>query len=141
MNQSTSAEVEGYLEQYGWSYRKNGKGVYLSGWVSDKRAYPLRVIVEDNFTTLAVQPFVKTEVDILAFPEVSAHLLELNYHSYMVKVSIDDSGDVALSITLLNEAIDFDQFSSCISILGHYADQVYEEIELAFNTDIHSQNL
>lgn len=135
MNQCSSAAVESFLNQYGWKYTQSAKGVFQTGWSSDFRSYPLRILIDEAFLTLQVQPFFRTDVDLSAFPDVTTYLLEMNYHSLMVKVSIDEVGDLVLSVSILIQTLDFDNFSSALGILAHYSDQVFDEINHLLNAE------
>lgn len=129
MNQLSTNAVETFLTRYGWKFTKSTRDVILTGWTSDLRSYPLRIIVDEAFLTLQVQPFLKMEIDLSAFPEVATQLLELNYHSLLVKVSVDDIGDIVLSTSLLREDLSFEDFSAVLGVLAHYADQIFDEMD------------
>ena len=133
MNQSTPDEVERFLEQYGWTYRPHGRGVWMSGWASDLRSYPLKIIWDESFVELAIQPFYKLDFDWEAYPDISTWLLELSDNYKMIKVSIDQVGDLVLSLVMINHNLDYIRFSTGLGILGYYADIIYDEISEALD--------
>tara|TARA_B100001094_G_C18147003_1_gene781378 strand:- start:29 stop:463 length:435 start_codon:yes stop_codon:yes gene_type:complete len=128
MIQSTPGDVEDYLAAYGWNFRRHGRGVWISGWSSDERSFPLRVTWSESFIDLMVQPLYKLEFDWEAYPEVATWLLELGHQYSMIKITIDEIGDLVMSLSLVNHNLDAISFSTSLGIIGHYADRVYGEI-------------
>lgn len=137
MKQCAPPLLEKYLHDYGWSFNRAGAGVWYSGFRTERRSYPVRLVLDSSFLSLVVQPLVKMELDLEAFPEVAGYLLELNFQSYMARLGVDEIGDVVLSIDLINGAFGFDEFMTAMGVLGHYADHMYNEITqyLAQNFD------
>lgn len=133
MNQCTSDVLEKYLKTYGWSFRTNGQGVWMTGWASEKRSYPLRIILDESFITLNVQPLLKLDVDLEAYPELAVTLLEVNQHCHLVKIAIDEVGDIVLSLSLVSEFFSYELFSTSIGLLGYYSDYLYDEITSFFD--------
>lgn len=129
MNQCTPEILEEFLADYGWNYYKVTKGIWTTGFATDIQTFPLKIILDDNFVTFSVQPLLKLDFDIIAFPEISAHILELNFHSHVVKLCIDDVGDIVLTYALLNQVFDFEQFSTALGVLGHYTVQFHKELD------------
>lgn len=128
MNQCTSSDLEGYLRDYGWSFKRGGKGVWHSGFSTDHRSYPVRIMLDDNFLTISVQPLIAIDIDLEAFPELTTYLLELTYQSYMVRLGIDEVGDISMSINLMVGFLEKESVQIALSLLGHYSDLFYTDM-------------
>ena len=133
MIQSTPSEVERFLGEYGWEFRRHGRGIWLSGWSSEQRSFPLRVTWEDSFVEFMVQPLYKIDFDWEAYPEITAWLLEVGHRYKLIKIAIDEAGDLVMSMSLINHKLDYTAFSTSLGVIGYYADKVYEEISEAFD--------
>ena len=141
MNPQTSSFIEDSLHRYGWSFTKIAKGIFITGWASECRDYPLRIIVDETIVTFQVQPLAIVDQSLLESPEILSYFLELNYHYHLAKLAIDEVGDLCLSISTLCSNIDFDQFSNCLGILAFYAEELFMDLERLANPKVLSQSI
>ena len=128
MIQCSSSSLEGFLIDYGWSFKKVSRGVWRTGFTTEKRSYPVRILLDNHFLTLSVQPLLKIDIDLEAFPEAAAYLLELNHEASMVRLGVDEVGDITMSLNLINGSFSKDDFHLSLGLIGHYADTFYAEI-------------
>lgn len=128
MNRCPSELLESFLLDYGWSFRREGAGLWKTSFHGEAQLFPLSIIMTDNVLSFVIQPFVELSVDWESWPEISRLLLELNARATMAKFSISGEGRIELSIEVLNSALSFDSFSLTMGLLGYYADTYYEEI-------------
>ncbi len=133
MNRCSSEMLECYLRDYGWSFRSNGPQSWLTGWQGQDRSYPLTVHLNDTWLVLNVNPFLKLNIDWESWPEISRYLLELNADCHMVKIVINQNGDIGLVLELLASNLAYSDFSDALGVLGYYADYLYDEILSQFD--------
>ena len=128
MNRCTSELLESFMLDYGWSFRREGAGLWKSSFRGEEQLFPLSIIMTDNVLSFVIQPFIELSVDWESWPEISRLLLELNSKATMAKFSLNVEGRIELSIEVLNNAFSFDSFSLTVGLLGYYAYAYYEEI-------------
>lgn len=120
--------LESYLADYGWSFRREGEGSWRTGFRGEDQCFPLHILLSDSWVTFSVQPFLSISVDWDSWPEISRLLLELNSTSTMVKLSVDGSGQMELSLDAFSLNFNYDAFCLAMGLLGFYADSFYDEI-------------
>lgn len=128
MDQISSQQIEGFLCQYGWNFKKVDESHYETGWQGKKRSFPMTISICDTWIGFEITPFLETEIDWESWPEVSAFLLEFNDRSRMVKASTNEQQLICLSIEAFASRFCFAEFSDCLGILGFYADQLDDEL-------------
>lgn len=133
MSRCSSPKLETYLRDYGWSFRNESENSWVTGWQGQDRSYPLTIDLNDTWVILSVTPFLKLNIDWDSWPEISRYLLELNHQCHMVKIVINDCGDIALILEILASNLAYNDFSDALGILGYYADFLYDEILSQFD--------
>ena len=128
MSRMTPELLESYLADYGWAFRTISPGHWVTGWQGQDRSYPLVVTLSDTWLSFLVKPFLRLEVDWENCPELSQFLLELNNTCHMVKLVIDDRGDVCLGLEVFANHIVFGNFADSLGVLGYYCDFLYDQI-------------
>lgn len=128
MNRCTSEVLESYLCDYGWTFRREGEGLFRTHFQGDEQSFPLNIIMTDNVISFVIQPFVDITVDWESWPEISKLLLELNARSALAKFSINLEGQIELSMEVLAGSFGYESFSLSMGLLGYYADAYLEEI-------------
>lgn len=128
MNRCTSELLESFMLDYGWSFRREGTGLWKTSFRGEEHLFPLSIIMTENVLSFVIQPFIELSVDWESWPEISRLLLELNSKATMAKFSLSGEGRIELSIEVLNNAFSYDSFSLTMGLLGYYADAYYEEI-------------
>ncbi len=128
MVQQVSGQLESYLRDYGWSFRKMDDNHWVTGFQGKDRSYPLRLLVSDTWITFQIHPFLKLNVDWECWPELAKFLLELNHSSQMVKLVLNEKGHIGLTLEALASGLNYEAFSDCLGILGYYADYLFDEV-------------
>jgi hypothetical protein len=128
MNRVTSDIIETYLKRYGWSYHADGQSCWMTGWQSEARAYPLIISLNDTFVSLTVAPLMKLGLEWDAWPEIMRYILDLNHDCRMVKLGIDEFGDLTLSLYAFSGRLTYEEFADALGVVGHYAERVFDEM-------------
>jgi hypothetical protein len=128
MNRCDGKLLESFLSAYGWSYRREGDGAWRTGFRGEDQSFPLSILLSESWVTFSVQPFLSIPVDWESWPEISRMLLELNSKSTMVKLSLNPSGQMELSLEAFAINFEYDVFCLAMGLLGFYADSFYDEI-------------
>lgn len=132
MQRTSTETIEHFLDRYGWTYHGTSDRVWITGWQSDERSYPLTVSLSDTWILFQVKPLIKVSLDWDYLPELTRHILELNNDCHMVKFSIDEFGEIILSLQLFSSSLTYEDFSDALGIIGHYTDLAYESISKFF---------
>lgn len=124
----TSDDVVSFLERYGWTFHALGPNRWVSGWQSDKRSYPLSIELSATWVSFEVTPFMKLDIDWDSWPDIMRFLLELNHDSQMVSLGLDKDHQLVLQTQLLTESLTYEAFADTISLIGFYAESIYDAI-------------
>ncbi len=122
--------VESFLEQYGWDFSVSGPNAWCTGWQGDRRAFPLVIELTETWLSFTVAPLLRLGPDWRSYAEVHLKVLEFNNDCKLIKLGIDEYGDLVMSFQLLLSNVDYDGFSDSLGILGYYADRVYDGVVL-----------
>lgn len=128
MDSISPTRLENFLKNYGWSYQPAPNNAWYTGWQGERRSYPLTIRLTDTWVLFQVTPLMKLGVDWYAWPELSRFLLERNHDFHMVKIGIDEYGEVSLSLQLFNYNFAYEVFSDALGIIGHYTEIFYDEL-------------
>jgi hypothetical protein len=128
MGRLTPEKVEQYLETYGWSFHAESDLKWVTGWQGEQRSYPLTISLTETWILLQVKPLLRADVEWENWGEVLRHMLELNNDCHMVRLSLDEYGDIILSMQLFSTLMPYDEFSDALGVLGHYAEILYEDL-------------
>jgi len=130
-------DIELYLKDYGWDFSLSGPDIWSTGWQGDNRSYPLIIKLTETWLSFSVAPLLRLGPSWSSYPEVSLKLLELNHDCQLVKLGIDEFGDVTLSAQLLTSCVDFGVFSDYLGVIGYYADKIYDCLEAELGESEH----
>lgn len=128
MVQQVTGQLESYLCDYGWTYRKTDGNQLVTGFQGKDRAYPLRILSSETWVTFHIHPFLKLSIDWECWPELAKFLLELNHSSQMVKLVLNEKGHIGLTLEMLVSGMSYDCFSDGLGIIGYYADYLFDEV-------------
>ena len=120
--------IETYFEQYGWSYERTGESDFRTGFRGDKSLFRIMVRLTENWVYFSISPFVVAPQDAACEHRLYRHLLRLNQEINMAKFTIDEDGDVILTVELPAENLDYNEFSDALGALSYYADDNYKRI-------------
>jgi hypothetical protein len=137
----TPEVVDGYFEQYGWSYtRDEGSSDWTTGFRGDVANFRIFVKLTENWVYFTIIPFVIGPQDSERRARLHWHLLRLNRDINMAKFALDEDDDVVLTVELPSENLDYSEFSDAINALCYYADDTYlEMLNLAQTSDASSR--
>jgi len=124
-----SAEhIETFLSDYGWDFTPQNNNSWMTGWEGTVGSYPLNIVLQDTLVSFVVRPLID---DVTAFeesPELVADILKLNHDLKLVRLSLDENGDICLCFDSFQEALSFESFSNILGVLGYYSDVLTSEI-------------
>lgn len=122
-------EVRGCLEKDGWPVEIVTDTTLRSRFRGASKILPLFVHLDEKFATFAVIPFAKLPEDEDKLEAVVDRLLRLNREMNLAKVSIDEDGDVILSVEYPLADLDPSEVRDAVDVLSFYADKYTGEIE------------
>jgi hypothetical protein len=137
----TPEVIDGYFEQYGWSYsRDEGEHDWSTGFRGDVANFRIFVRLTDNWIYFTIIPFIVGPKEPERRARLHWHLLRLNREVNMAKFALDEDNDVVLTVELPSESLDYSEFSDAIGALCYYADDTYVEmLNIAQKTDAASR--
>jgi len=122
------AEVRACLEKDGWPIELVSESTIRSRFRSGERIFPVFVHVEPDYVTFAVIPFVKLPKDDEVVQPLVERLLRLNRDMNMAKFSVDEDGDVVLSVEYPLEDLDPSEVRDAVDVLSFYAEKYRAEV-------------
>src|SRR5262249_52435227 len=93
------------------------------------RIFPVFVHLEELFVTLAVIPFSRLPEDPEAADGLMKRLLQINREINLAKFSIDDDGDVILSVEYRLDNLDPSEVRDAVDVLSFYAEKHFAEVD------------
>jgi hypothetical protein len=124
----TAETIAEYFEQYGWSYDQISETDFRTGFRGDVSIFRIVVHIADSWVYFSISPFVVAPQDPSCERALYKHLLHLNHEINMAKFTIDQDGDVILTVELPNENLDYSEFSGALGALSYYADDNYAQV-------------
>ncbi|UQA62365.1 YbjN domain-containing protein [Polyangium aurulentum] len=121
-------EIRGVLEAQGWPVERLSESTLRSRFRSKDRIFPLFVHVEHLFVTFAVIPYARLPEDQVAADAMMTRLLQMNREINLAKYSVDDDGDVILSVEYRIEHLDPSEIRDAVDVLSFYADKHHEGV-------------
>jgi hypothetical protein len=123
------ADVRACLEKDGWPIEVVSESTLRSRFRGGDRIFPVFVHLEPAYVTFAVIPFARLPDDEEVAEEVVAHLLRQNREMNMAKFSVDEDGDVILSVEYRIEHLDPSEVRDALDVLSFYAEKYREDIQ------------
>ncbi len=121
-------EILSYLQANGWPLERLSDSTARSAFSGSTRSFPFFVHVDPVFITLAAVPFVRLPSDEPAAKRLMDRLLHLNREINLAKFSVDDDGDVVLSVEYPLANLDASELRDALDALCYYADQTWNEV-------------
>ncbi len=128
MDRCTGSVLESYLSDYGWVFQTDAEHQWKTGFHGESCHFPLVIILSDTWVSFHIDPFLQIAIDWESWPEIALFLLELNARHPMLKIGVSTHGHIELSMDVLNRAMDYENFCLALSLLGFYADLIYDEV-------------
>ncbi|MBN1934826.1 MAG: YbjN domain-containing protein [Anaerolineae bacterium] len=120
--------IAGYFEQYGWSYERVNETDFRTGFRGDVSLFRITVRIAGEWVYFSISPFVIAPQDPECERKLHRHLLKLNHEINMAKFTVDEDGDVILTVELPGESLDYSEFSDALGALSYYADDSYAQV-------------
>jgi hypothetical protein len=121
-------EIRAVLEAQGWPVERLSEATLRSRFRSKDRIFPLFVHLEPLFVTFAVIPYARLPEDPDSAEAVMTRLLKLNREINLAKYSVDDDGDIILSVEYRIEHLDPSEIRDAVDVLSFYADKHHEDV-------------
>lgn len=126
-------EVRACLEKDGWPVEVLSDATLRTRFRGGERVFPLFIHREPEHVVFAVIPFVHLPDDDGAQDALAERLLEHNREMNMAKFSVDEDGDVVLSVEHRAEDLDPSEVRDAVDVLSFYAEKYRVEVQrLAF---------
>ena len=125
----TFDEVRAWLEKEGWPVEVISEVTIRSRFRAGERVFPLFVYREPLFITFAVIPFSRLPDDPYDAETLMKRLLKLNREINMAKFSIDEDGDVVLSVEYRIENLDESEVRDAVDVLAFYTEKHHGEVQ------------
>ena len=125
----TFDEVREWLEKDGWPVEVISEVTIRSRFRGAGRVFPIFVYREPLFITFAVIPFARLPDDPYDAEVLMKRLLKLNREINMAKFSIDEDGDVVLSVEYRIENLDPSEVRDAVDVLAFYAEKHHAEVQ------------
>jgi len=123
----TFDEVRACLESDGWPVEVVSDVTARSRFRSGDRIFPVYVHLEPGYVSFAVIPFARLADDESGDP-MADRLLELNREMNLAKFSVDEDGDVVLSVEYPIEDLDPSEVRDAVDVLSFYAEKYHAEV-------------
>jgi hypothetical protein len=125
----TLDELRACLETEGWAIVPLSETTLRGRFLAGGRVLPLLVHAGADFVTFAVIPFARVPEDRDEADPLVERLLRANREMNMAKFSIDDDGDVVLSVEYGVRDLDPSEVRDAVDVLAFYADKYAAEID------------
>ena len=123
-------DLRACLEKDGWPVDVVSDVTMRSRFRSGERIFPLFVHLEPEHATFAVIPFARLPTDESG-DLLADRLLVLNREMNLAKFSVDEDGDVILSVEYPLPDLDPSEVRDALDVLSFYAEKYRAEVEAA----------
>jgi hypothetical protein len=125
----TIADIHRFFETYGWKYEfEEASKSWHTGFRGDTANFSITVHLTDDWLYLFICPFANAPADPACELKLQYYLLRLNHAINMAKFSLDVDGDVALTVELPTESLDYSEFADGLNAISFYADAHYLDV-------------
>jgi hypothetical protein len=121
-------DITRYLGRDGWPMEKLGDATLRSRFRGERRAFPFFVHADRTFLSFAVVPYVRLPAVPEQAEKLMTRLLHLNREMNLAKFSVDDDGDVVLSVEYPLADLDESEIKDALDVLSFYAEEHWPEI-------------
>ncbi len=121
-------KVEGHLRALGWPVIALSPGTWRSSFRGRTGVFPLVIQVDDGWCKLQVLPIVRLPGDADKAEKLYLKLLKLNGELMLARFSLDEDGDVILSVELPLSDLDASEIKDALDVLSVYAERHQGEL-------------
>lgn len=122
------SKVEGHLQKLGWPVISLSPGTWRSSFRGNSGVFPLVIQVDDGWCKLLVLPIVRLPGDVDKAEKLYLRLLKLNGELLLARFSLDEDGDVILSVELPLSDLDASEIKDSLDVLSVYAERYQSEL-------------
>jgi hypothetical protein len=122
-------KVEQYLQQQGWPVTRIASGTLRSSFRGANATYPLVVQFEEGWVKLMVLPIARMPADASKAEVLYERLLRLNGEIMLARFSLDEDGDVLLSVEFPQDDLDPSEIHDSLDVLTYYAEKHAPELK------------
>jgi hypothetical protein len=123
-----TADIPAFFERYEWSCTQVDEAIWLSSFASERdEDFDLYVARSEDWIHFAVSP-------LTPHPQAECRealytaLLRLNGSIRLVRLGVDDEGDIVLLADLPIAVVDFAAFAATLDTLVNYTQQLAHEL-------------
>ena len=124
-----SIAIADFFEQYEWAAGEVEPGIWRSTFTTEaEEEFDLYVMVSDEWLHFAVSPLARmgeAEPSVRLF----AALLRLNQRMRLVRIALDDEGDINLVADVPRARFDFGDFALILDLLTEYTSVLAREVQ------------
>lgn len=121
MSRELMSRVEAFLQSRKWvTTRIDDRTIRSSFKVGRGTMYPLIATCDANWVKLAVVPLGRLPADLTKAEKLYAQLLRWNGEIMFARFSLDEDGDVTLSVELAAKDLDDSDLSDALDVLTYY---------------------
>lgn len=124
----TFEDIVAYLRSDGWPVEPLREQTIRSSFRGEQRSYTFFVHAEAAYLVVAVVPYQRLPVDEDEAQRLMDRLLHLNNDMMFAKFSVDEDGDVVLSVEYPLAHLDRSELRDALDVLTFYADKHWPEI-------------
>ncbi len=124
----TAETIRDYFERYEWSYEQIAETDFRTGFRGDVSVFQIIVRIAENWVYFSISPFIIAPHSAECEYKLHQRLLELNHEINMAKFTIDQDGDVILTVELPSANLDYSEFKDALGALAYYADDNYAQL-------------
>lgn len=124
----TFEDIVEYLRSDGWPVEPLREQTVRSSFRGEQRSYTFFVHAEAAYLVVAVVPYQRLPVDEDEAQRLMDRLLHLNNDMMFAKFSVDEDGDVVLSVEYPLAHLDKSELRDALDVLTFYADKHWPEI-------------
>jgi hypothetical protein len=125
---SGTDRIESFLKEQGWPVTRIGDVVLRSSFRGESGMFPLVAQFEEGFLKLMVLPIVRMPADATKAEKLYEKLLRLNGEIMLARFSLDEDGDVLLSVEFPEDELDPSEVRDALDVLTYYAERYQAEI-------------
>lgn len=124
-----SRDIGDFFEQYEWAAEEVEPDMWRSTFTTEaEEEFDLYVMVAEEWIHFAVSPLVQAGV-AEARPRLLAALLRLNQRLRLVRLGLDDQGDLNLVADAPRQRFDFGDFALIVDMLVEYSGALAREVQ------------
>ena len=112
-----------HFESVGWGYNQLKKDTFRLGFEGENGTYLILIRVTEYWIVFSINPYLKKEKKEWG-ANLFQILLELNDKIPLAKFSIDEDGDIALTVDMPSVGFSAEKLRKAVTTLGSCADQL-----------------